>query len=260
MVENIRVFPDLGLELPYRAVVLGGASGIGAAVVQVLQHIGCQVLSVDSSYPDVPPNLGSQGKLVELRYDLTQEAQVQSLREDIIARFDTIDGLVHCVGVLEPIAKSTELNLAAWQRVIDVNLKSVFLVARHIGPLLFASSCASFVTIGSAAGSVGVAPSPAYGPSKAAVSQFSKNLALEWASKGVRVNCIAPGFIDTPMLSQLTEQSKLNMRGLADRSPMRRCGQPLEIANTVAFLLSGYASFLTGTTIYVDGGWSAIGR
>lgn len=260
MSEFLRVFPDLGVELPYRAVVLGGASGIGAAVVHVLQHIGCQVVSVDRSHPDVRPNSVALGKPVELRYDLTQESQVQLLHEELVARFGAIDGLVHCVGVLEPIAKSTEVDLAAWQRVIDVNLMSVFLVTRHLGPLLFASRYAAFVTIGSAAGSVGVAPSPAYGPSKAAVSQFSKNLALEWASKGVRVNCVAPGFIDTPMLSHLTEHSRLNMRSLADRAPMRRCGQPLEIANTVAFLLSKYASFLTGTTIYVDGGWSAAGR
>jgi NAD(P)-dependent dehydrogenase (short-subunit alcohol dehydrogenase family) len=171
----------------------------------------------------------------------------------------SLDILVNNAGVLEPLAPTMDQKLDDWQRVIDVNLRSVYLMSRAFGRhVLGRFGQGAIVNITYIAGLEGFAASNAYGVSKAGVMHMTKTMAVEWARRGVRVNCVAPGFIDTPMAHALFDQSGQRDR-LVRRIPMRRLGDGDEIANTVAFLVSEGASYITGATIPVDGGWVACG-
>lgn len=236
-----------------KVLVTGGASGIGAAVAEFFANQGAEVCASDlNAAADMP------GRIM-LRGDVSSEADVQRITDEAIARMGRIDILVNNAGVLEPAERTVKQQLATWQRTIDVNLTGTWLMSKTVGSTMLAQRSGAIVNIASIYGLVGGPGINAYTASKAGIVMLTRSMACEWAQKGIRVNAVAPAMIRTPPLEEMTCSGRLDITSLQRRTPMGRLGQPHEVAQAVAFLASDWASYVTGVTLPVDGGWIAYG-
>ena len=218
------------------AVVTGGASGIGAACSRVLAREGAEVHILDSKGA-VPA-------------DVTREEEVRSAMEACGA----VDILVNCAGVAarEPVHAAAD---ADWTRVLDVNLRGAYLCSKHALPYLRKRG-GSIVHISSVVGLTGVRNRAAYSASKGALIALMRNMALDYAPDGVRVNCVCPGFVRTPFTAPLFADPDRAARVTA-LHPLGRLGEPDDVAEAVLFLVSSRASWITGQALAVDGGFTA---
>jgi NAD(P)-dependent dehydrogenase (short-subunit alcohol dehydrogenase family) len=249
-------------------IVTGAASGIGWASANRLMEEGARVMGSDIVEPEVVPT-GSPGDPAstpswDFRLaDVTDEASVVEL-VDAATRFGgRIDGVVHSAGVASGGPVHT-LATEEWDRVLRVNLTGTYLVAKHVVEAMLAQpmvggSRGAVVTIASIEGLEGTAGGSVYSASKGGVVLLTKSMAIDYAGRGIRVNAVCPGFIDTPMTQSVfdwpgLEGSKAN--AVAEHK-LRRFGQPEEIAAAAAFLLSDDSSFITGHALIVDGGYTA---
>ena len=229
------------------AVVTGGTSGLGAATAQVLASLGAEVHAV---------GLGSDR--VDIRHDLVhvRELDVTDDRQlmTMFGELDRLDILVPAAGIS---MGERELEWEAFQHVVSIQLLAVYRTIELARPLL-AASHGSVVTIASMYSFFGGGDIAAYSASKGGVVQLTKSLAEVYAPDGIRVNAIAPGWIDTPLLAPLTADPAIRER-LLSRTPANRFGDPEEIGSVVAFLCSDAASFVTGAILPVDGGYLVTG-
>ncbi len=238
----------------YKAVVTGGGRGIGRAIVEEFLELGATVLSAD-----LRSGTALDG-LTQVECDLASEAG----RAELIARlgdgFDAVDVLVNNAGI--NIRKYTkDYSFAEYQRIIDVNLSSVWDLSRLLYPRLAAAgarrtSGASVIHIGSVAGLQSVGSGSAYSATKAALGHLAKYFAVEWAGANIRVNTVAPGWIKTPLTERIQESASA-VRVIQERTPMGRMGEAREIAAVVAFAAMPAASYLSGAVIPVDGAMTA---
>lgn len=242
------------------ALVTGGARGLGEAQSKLLAKEGAKV-----AIGDVLPEDGNRvandinasgGDAFFIHLDVTSEGEWQKAIDETLSRFGKLDILVNNAGVggrggLE------DMTVEEWDHVMAVNAKGVFLGTKLAMPEMLKAGKASIVNISSQMGIVGSDTSnPAYTASKAAVHVFTKSIALRYATKGVRVNSVHPGPIDTPMLRSGFDDPERKQKVLA-RIPMGRTGVPEEVANGVLFLASDESSFITGEGLVIDGGWMA---
>ncbi|WP_422377652.1 SDR family NAD(P)-dependent oxidoreductase [Roseibium sp.] len=230
------------------ALVTGGTSGIGFGVCEVLLGQGWQVIATGLSDTEIAKCPKRPG-LTVLRLDVTDDLSVSNC----VAEIDRLDGLVNCAGVL---MRGKEYDLEVFRTVLEVNLVGTMRMCLAAQPLLKETSGA-IVNTASMLSYFGGALVPAYAASKGGVAQLTKSLAAGWAEDGVRVNAVAPGWIDTGMTETLQADAARNGAILA-RTPMGRWGQPGEIGELVAWLLSDKAGFVTGSIYPVDGGYSAV--
>lgn len=241
------------------ALVTGGASGIGRATAQRLASEGMSVVVTDiadEQGEQVAATIrGDGGTAVFLHHDVASEDDWTSVVERTLQDFDRLDVLVNNAGFgdLAAIEETTKVD---YDRVIAVTQTSVFLGMKAAGDALKASGNGSVINVSSIFGaSGGFGTSPSYHAAKGAVRLMTKNVALRWATEDVRVNSVHPGFIDTPILADAKgTEFEDAMVGL---TPMGRLGQPEEVAGLIAFLASDDASFMTGSEVYVDGGYIA---
>jgi NAD(P)-dependent dehydrogenase (short-subunit alcohol dehydrogenase family) len=235
------------------AVVTGAAGGIGAATVEVFRREGAKVVGVDLLD-------GAPGDLA-LAVDVTEEFAVQQMYQQVADEFGRVDVLFNNAGISPDDDTSVlETTFEAWQRVQDVNLKSVFFCCKHGIPHLLKNDAphrgsvintASFVAI------LGAATSQiSYTASKGGVLALSRELGVEFARQGVRVNALCPGPVDTPLLQELFAKDPARAARRLVHVPMGRFGKAEEIANGVLFLASDESSFMTASTFLVDGGIS----
>jgi NAD(P)-dependent dehydrogenase (short-subunit alcohol dehydrogenase family) len=241
------------------ALVTGGASGIGQATAVRMAEEGAAVVVTDvqdEAGEAVAARIRDKGgRAVYLHHNVADETAWQATVDRAIAEFGRLDILVNNAGVGD-LAAIEETSLADYQRTIAVDQTGVFLGMKTAAAALKASGHGSVINISSIFGaSGGFGTSPAYHAAKGAVRTLTKNVALHWAGDGVRVNSVHPGFIDTPILAQAkgTEFEA----GMISLTPLGRLGQPGEVASCVAFLASDDASFITGSELYVDGGFLA---
>ncbi len=241
------------------ALVTGAASGIGRATARRLADEGAAVLVTD-----VQDAAGRQlakditdggGRAAYHRLDVTSQPEWEAAVAAALEEFGRLDILVNNAG-LGDLAAIEDTSLEDWSRTIGIDQTGVFLGMKTAAAALAASGHGSVINISSIFGtSGGFGTSPAYHAAKGAVRTLTKNIALHWADRGVRVNSVHPGFIDTPLLDQAKgtpiEQAML------DVTPMGRLGKPAEIAAGIAYLASDDASFVTGLELYIDGGYTA---
>lgn len=236
-----------------RVLVTGGASGIGAAVAAFFAEQGAVVCASDlNPAGDLP------GRTM-LRGDVSSEADTQRITAEAVAHMGGIDILVNNAGILEPGSRTDRQQTATWQRTIDVNLTGTWLMCKAVGTQMLEQGCGAIVNIASIYGLGGGPGIAAYTASKAGVVMLTRTLACEWAQKGIRVNAVAPAIIRTPPLDAMIGEGRLDPTSLERRTPMGRLGYPAEVAQVVGYLASEWASYVTGVTLPVDGGWTAFG-
>jgi Tropinone reductase 1 len=244
-----------------RALVTGGTKGIGRAVAQELLDLGATVLIVARDAAEVAAAVADwtrQGLPVAgLAADVSTPAGRTAIFDYLGAHWPGLDILVNNVGTNVRRAFN-DYTAAEYERLFEVNLFSTMEMCRAAYPWLKASPAASIVNVGSVAGRFDVGTGAPYGMTKAAEEHLARNLAVEWAADGIRVNTVAPWFIRTPLTEPLLARPDFMARVIA-RTPLGRVGEPEEIAAAVAFLCLPGAAYLTGQCLVVDGGLSAKG-
>jgi NAD(P)-dependent dehydrogenase (short-subunit alcohol dehydrogenase family) len=241
------------------ALVTGAASGIGRATAERLAAEGAAVVVSDireeAGEEAAAAIRGGGGTASFMRLDVADEESWRQVVAFVLAEHGRLDVLVNNAG-LGDLATIEETSLADWERTVAIDQTGVFLGMKSCAEALKASGHGSVVNISSIFGSSGgFGTSPAYHAAKGAVRTLTKNVALHWAAEGVRVNSIHPGFIRTPILDQARGTEVWD--AMTASTPMGRLGEPEEIAAAVAYLAGDDASFVTGSELYVDGGYLA---
>lgn len=229
--------------------ITGGASGIGLAAAEVAAASGAHVICADVAQSQALPS-GCEFQAL----DVTDWEMTQALVEKILAQHGAVDGLVTSAGISR-VGNLQEMTLQEWEQVLQVNLTGTMLSARAVAAHMKQRKQGSIVSIASINGILGNPSNLAYCTSKGAVIQMVRSLAADLGPHGVRINAISPGLIHTPMTAGLDQSPAYN--GFVKQHLLHRAGQAREVGNAVAFLLSDMASFITGTNIPVDGGFSA---
>lgn len=239
-------------------VVTGGASGIGFATARLLVEQGANVAIIDLQQERVDTAVTSLGDVLDqvmgFGLDVTDDVALKSAATDIENRFGPCHGLVVCAGV-SAAAPAEDVSPSDWDRVMRVNAFGAFLSCQVFGRQMIRRQNGSIVAIGSIDGLGGQAGRTAYVASKFAVNGIVKNLAIEWGRHGVRVNCIAPTLVETPLLHSGVPMGFIEM--VKDRTPMGRIADASDIAAAALMMLSDAARLVTGTILPVDGGLTA---
>ncbi len=239
-------------------IVTGAASGIGRRCARDFAADGARVAIVDVDDGRLATLAREIDALVQ-PVDVTDAAAVAALVARVAATWGRIDHLVNGAGIADEMKPTLEQDVDAWQRVLDVSLRGTYLTSRECGRLMVRAGSGSIVNFSSIAGLVGLPGRNAYSAAKAGISIMTRTMAAEWAGRGVRVNAVAPGYIDTPMVEGLLERGRIARRSILRRTPMGRFGDPAEVSSVVRFLCSPAASYVTGVTLPVDGGYAAFG-
>ena len=246
--------------LNLRCVVTGGASGIGAATVRRFAAEGAEVCILDRDLPaaeTLAKELGEGHLAMEL--DVRFEAGVERVAAAVYEHWDCVDVLVNNAGS-ELNKTYNETTVDEWDRVLDTDLKGPWLLCKHFVPRMVERGSGSVINISSLNGLVGFPLSTAYGSAKGGLVVFTRDMAIELATSGVRINCVCPGVIETPMMERWTDlmpdkdEAKTMLRGVM---PIGRMGTAEEVASAVLFFASADSSLCQGAVLSVDGGFTA---
>lgn len=242
------------------AIVTGGASGIGRATAELLAAEGASVAVVDIDGPGaerVAAAIRSTGRrAVALPTDVTRDADCRGAVESAGDAFSRLDVLVNCAGIIHR-ADVVGLDEDEWDRVMDVNVKSVYLMSRYAVPAMVAGGGGAIVNIGSGWGLKGGPRAVSYCASKGAVVNMTRAMAIDHGPQGIRVNCVCPGDTDTPLLRSEARQLGVDEAAFLAESaarPLARLGTPEDVARAVLYLVSDASSWVTGSILVVDGG------
>lgn len=241
--------PNFSLAPGFHAVVIGGAGDIGAAISNQLCDLGATVTATGANEADLSRTLlKPRAGLTLATLDVTDDAAVTSFARN----HKRVDALINCAGIL---ARDKEFEIETFMKVLDVNLTGTFRTCMAFHPLL-AERTGSIVNIASMNATLALPRIPAYCASKGGLVMLTKALALKWAEEGIRVNAVAPGYIETA-INAAGRSDLAHYQRIADRTAFKRWGQPEDIAGAVAFLCMPASQYATGTVVAVDGGFLA---
>jgi NAD(P)-dependent dehydrogenase (short-subunit alcohol dehydrogenase family) len=244
------------------AVITGSGKGIGRAIALKFAEAGASVVINDVDEPSAVQTAADikamNRQSLSIVADVSSAADVDLLFDKVLKTFSRVDILVNNAGVTHPTVSILDLDLAHLDRVFNVDFKGVYLCSRRAGKEMVLQKKGCIVNISSM---TGVTPLPlvVYGPIKSAVNMLTRILAREWARFGVRVNCVAPGYVLTPLFQGLIDRGERDPSLLLKRIPMHAFVQPEDIAQSVLYLVSDEARYVTGQVITVDAGWTADG-
>ena len=242
------------------AVVSGAGSGIGRAIAIAYAIEGAKVAVADINEENAKETVkmiqNQGGEAFAIKADSSKASDNKMLVEEIVAKYGRLDVACNNAGMGGPAKPTGEYEPEEWDRVIALNLNGVFYACKYELEQMEKNGGGSIVNIASIHGQVAAPNSPAYTASKHAVVGLSKNIAVEYAQKGIRCNAVGPGYIETPLLSANMDEAAL--KAIAGKSPINRLGTAQEVADLVVFLSSDKSSFTTGSYIISDGGYTAI--
>ncbi|MFZ5756791.1 MAG: glucose 1-dehydrogenase [Pseudomonadota bacterium] len=242
------------------ALVTGAATGIGLATAQAFAQAGCRVVLSDRDRArgeQAAAQIRTYGDAQFIACDVADPDQVAALHRDILARQGRLDIACNNAGVEGEPAPTGDCSLDNFDRVLDINLRGLFLCLREQMKIMSQAGHGAVVNIASVAGLIGFAGLPAYCASKGGVVQLTRTAALEYATAGVRVNAICPGAIRTEMIDRVTRRDPAGEAAMVALHPMNRMGNAQEVADAAVYLCSARASFITGQALAVDGGFTA---
>lgn len=232
-----------------KAAITGGARGIGWGIANSMLKAGYAVTVTGLTQGEVD-SVPVDENLEAVKLDVTSDAEVKTF----ISRFDSLDVLVNCAGILK---RGAEYDIETFKMVLDVNLTGTMRMCVAARPILARTNNAAIVNTASMLSYFGGPLVPAYAASKGGVVQLTKSLAVAWASEGIRVNAIAPGWITTELTRGITNDDARSAAILA-RTPLKRWGEPSDIGGSVVYLCSEVARFVTGIVLPIDGGYAAM--
>ncbi len=253
--------PTLWTLTGQRALVTGGTKGIGQAIVQQFLSLGAAVFIVartDETLQQQLTEYRQQGYTVEgLATDLSQPGAANAIIDAVKERWGTLDIVVNNTGtnIRKPTAEYTG---AEYDHVLNTNMRSAYELTQQAYPLLKASAQGNVVFVSSVSGLTHTSSGSLYGMTKAALNQLARNLSVEWAADGIRVNAVAPWYINTPLAAPVLANPE-KLAGILARTPMKRVGEAVEVASAVSFFCMPASSYITGQTLSVDGGLLAWG-
>jgi NAD(P)-dependent dehydrogenase (short-subunit alcohol dehydrogenase family) len=245
------------------SIMTRGARGLGKAMAESLAQAGSDIVIVDLDLEaalETANALATEGvRTLALKVDVTNPADVDQMVDGVVNQFGRIDVLFNNAGIAQWV-NAEEMSLEDWKRIMGVNLDSVFIVSKAVARVMIAQRSGSIVNTSSMSGVVVNTPQcqAAYNVSKAGVIMLTKSLAFEWAKHNVRVNTIAPGYMETEMIDQFRAQHREKIELWTSLTPMNRMGKPSELGGLAVYLASDASSFVTGAVCLVDGGYSIL--
>lgn len=238
-------------------IVTGGGRGLGRAIAEGFVAEGCRVAITGRNHEALEAAAAEMGgEVMAAVADVADEDQVEAMCAEVVARWGRIDALVNNAGINPFYKRAEHTSRSEWQQIIDVNLTGVFFACKHAGKVMLEQGAGSIVNVTSVAAKVALDRTTAYCAAKAGVERMTAELGFEWAQRGVRVNAVGPGYFATDLTEGLRGNDALSGK-VTGRTPMGRFGAPSELVGACLFLASDAASYITGTTIMVDGGWTA---
>ena len=244
-----------------RAVITGGGRGIGRAAAIALARCGADVTVISRTREQLEATISAVhefgGKGAALVGDIGNPESVAALVEELGRKGVSPDILVNNAGVSPVVKQTQEIELEEFAQVLRTNLNGPFDLLRRLAPEMLERGSGSIINVTSIASERALPLLAAYNASKAALDELTRTMAVEWAPSGVRVNSVAPAYIETEMTAAIREREKLE-RAIVRRTPVGRLGKPEEVAWAIVFLASDEASYITGHTLFVDGGWTCL--
>lgn len=243
-------------------IVTGAGRGIGRSVAKGFADAGAKVIvcsRTESELVFLQEEIEKTGGICEvITCDVSRKSDIENVVQKTVEKFGKIDVLINNAGITKKVP-AKDIALEDFKKIIDINLTSVFLFAQLVGRVMIEQGFGKIINVSSVASDQGLTGSIAYAASKGGVTMLTKTLAIEWAEYGVQVNAIAPAYVETP----LVEAVKLSRQGFEEsvinRTPMGRMAKPEEMIGACIFLGSEASSYMTGETIFLDGGWRAYG-
>jgi len=244
------------------AIVTGGASGIGLATARLLRERGARVAVIDANVEALTKAEASlnDSRIIFIQADLAQPEEAERAVAQAAQTFGSLNAVVNSAGI-QRYGAAEQTSLELWHEVMDVNLTAAFLISRAAIPHLRRSGGGSIVNVGSVQSTTAQRGAVAYVTSKHAILGLTRAMAVDHAHEKIRVNCVCPGTVDTPMFrwtASLDSSPESVVKACEEMHPIGRIARPEEIAEVIAFLLTDAASFVTGTAIDVDGGLLAV--
>ncbi|MFZ9858655.1 MAG: SDR family NAD(P)-dependent oxidoreductase [Roseiflexaceae bacterium] len=245
------------------AIVTGAGRGIGRGIALGYANEGARVALVSRNQAELEEVANEihqhGGEALVTPADVRDSAAVDAVVAKVVNNWGTVDALVNSAGI-PMVSPTSELSDERWQLALDINLNGTFYFCRAVGAVMLQQGRAgTIVNIGSLHSFQGIPMRAAYAASKGAVLQLTRSLATEWAPSGIRVNCISPGWIRTPLQDELVKQGKLDRAPIIARTPIKRVGEVSDIVGPAIFLASDESAFIVGEQLIVDGGWGVYG-
>ncbi len=236
------------------AIITGGASGIGLATAKKLlsEDMAVAIVDLNDKVEEISHEFGEN--CLGIKCDVSNEDDVKACVSKVVEKFGHIDYLVANAGIGGGANKPHEVDISEWNKVVAVNQTGIFLMNKYVICEMLKTGGGAIVNTSSMYGLVGSTTSFAYSATKGAITQMTRSIALTYARDNIRVNAIAPGYVDTPILAMVPDDIKQVM---ANQLPIGRLGKDVEIANLISYLLSDNASFITGAIVPIDGGYTA---